>query len=85
VLLLTLCSLLFYSAEEQFTVDFSHTLFLKAISPIDCWPGEQVGRGGPVLKLIDDVACIVAAQHCYHYCITVGVDSTFFFKGVSLG
>ncbi|XP_076598187.1 cytosolic acyl coenzyme A thioester hydrolase isoform X1 [Chaetodon auriga] len=69
---------------EQHTVGFSQSSLIHLVGPSDCTLDHYV-HGGVTMKLMDEVAGIVAARHCNTNIVTASVDAINFHRKVKKG
>eukprot|EP00066_Takifugu_rubripes_P011432 XP_011600698.1 PREDICTED: cytosolic acyl coenzyme A thioester hydrolase isoform X1 [Takifugu rubripes] len=72
------------SKPEQHTVGFSQSSLIHLVGPLDCTLHDYV-HGGVTMKLMDEVAGIVAARHCNTNVVTVAVDAINFHRKIKKG
>ncbi|XP_010873975.2 cytosolic acyl coenzyme A thioester hydrolase isoform X2 [Esox lucius] len=72
------------SAPEPYTVGFSQSSLIHLVGPSDCTLHGFV-RGGVTMKLMDEVAGIVAARHCKTNIVTASVDAINFHRKIMKG
>ncbi|XP_062854602.1 cytosolic acyl coenzyme A thioester hydrolase isoform X2 [Trichomycterus rosablanca] len=72
------------SLPEPFTVGFSQSSLIHLIGPSDCTLLGFV-HGGVTMKLMDEVAGIVAARHCKTNIVTASVDAINFHRKIKKG
>ncbi|CAG03202.1 unnamed protein product, partial [Tetraodon nigroviridis] len=72
------------SNPEQHTVGFSQSSLIHLVGPLDCTLHNYV-HGGVTMKLMDEVAGIVAARHCRTNVVTVAVDAINFHRTIKKG
>ncbi|XP_046727473.1 cytosolic acyl coenzyme A thioester hydrolase isoform X3 [Silurus meridionalis] len=70
--------------KEPFTVGFSQSSLIHLIGPSDCTLHGFV-HGGVTMKLMDEVAGIVAARHCKTNIVTASVDAINFHRKINKG
>ncbi|XP_029292381.1 cytosolic acyl coenzyme A thioester hydrolase isoform X2 [Cottoperca gobio] len=69
---------------EQHTVGFSQSSLIHLVGPSDCTLHHYV-HGGVTMKLMDEVAGIVAARHCNTNIVTASVDAINFHRKINKG
>ncbi|KAF3696714.1 Cytosolic acyl coenzyme A thioester hydrolase [Channa argus] len=69
---------------EQCTVGFSQSTLIHLVGPSDCILHQYV-HGGVTMKLMDEVAGIVAARHCNTNVVTASVDAINFHRKIKKG
>ncbi|XP_040912798.1 cytosolic acyl coenzyme A thioester hydrolase isoform X2 [Toxotes jaculatrix] len=69
---------------EQHTVGFSQSTLIHLVGPSDCTLHNYV-HGGVTMKLMDEVAGIVAARHCNTNIVTASVDAINFHRKIKKG
>lgn len=69
---------------EQHTVGFSQSSLIHLVGPSDCTLHDYV-HGGVTMKLMDEVAGIVAARHCNTNIVTASVDAINFHRKIKKG
>ncbi|KAJ8016389.1 hypothetical protein DPEC_G00006720 [Dallia pectoralis] len=69
---------------EPYTVGFSQSSLIHLVGPSDCTLHGFV-RGGVTMKLMDEVAGIVAARHCKTNIVTASVDAINFHRKIMKG
>ncbi|XP_026188607.1 cytosolic acyl coenzyme A thioester hydrolase isoform X2 [Mastacembelus armatus] len=69
---------------EQYTVGFSQSNLIHLVGPSDCTLHDYV-HGGVTMKLMDEVAGIVAARHCNTNVVTASVDAINFHRKIKKG
>ncbi|KAM4563140.1 cytosolic acyl coenzyme A thioester hydrolase isoform 1-T1 [Odontesthes bonariensis] len=69
---------------ELHTVSSSQSSLIQLMGPSDCMLHDYV-RGGTIMKLMDEVAGIVAARHCNTNIVTASVDAINFHRKVKKG
>lgn len=69
---------------EQHTVGFSQSSLIHLVGPSDCTLHDYV-QGGVTMKLMDEVAGIVAARHCSTNVVTASVDAINFHRKIKKG
>ncbi|XP_071331852.1 cytosolic acyl coenzyme A thioester hydrolase isoform X2 [Trachinotus anak] len=69
---------------EQHTVGFSQSSLIHLVGPSDCTLHNYV-HGGVTMKLMDEVAGIVAARHCSTNVVTASVDAINFHRKIKKG
>uniref|UniRef100_A0A8B9KI68 palmitoyl-CoA hydrolase n=1 Tax=Astyanax mexicanus TaxID=7994 RepID=A0A8B9KI68_ASTMX len=72
------------SFPEPYTVGFSQSSLIHLIGPSDCTLHGFV-HGGVTMKLMDEVAGIVAARHCKTNIVTASVDAINFHRKIKKG
>uniref|UniRef100_A0A672PD79 palmitoyl-CoA hydrolase n=1 Tax=Sinocyclocheilus grahami TaxID=75366 RepID=A0A672PD79_SINGR len=72
------------SLPEPYTVAFSQSSLIHLIGPSDCTLHGFV-HGGVTMKLMDEVAGIVAARHCKTNIVTASVDAINFHRKIKKG
>ncbi|KAA0713520.1 Cytosolic acyl coenzyme A thioester hydrolase [Triplophysa tibetana] len=72
------------SLPEPYTVGFSQSSLIHLIGPSDCTLLGFV-HGGVTMKLMDEVAGIVAARHCKTNIVTASVDAINFHRKIKKG
>ncbi|XP_062247144.1 cytosolic acyl coenzyme A thioester hydrolase isoform X2 [Platichthys flesus] len=72
------------SNPEQHTVGFSQSSLIHLVGPSDCTLHDCV-HGGVTMKLMDEVAGIVAARHCNTNIVTASVDAINFHSKIKKG
>ncbi|XP_075946981.1 cytosolic acyl coenzyme A thioester hydrolase [Anarhichas minor] len=70
--------------KEQHTVSFSQSSLIHLVGPSDCTLHHYV-HGGVTMKLMDEVAGIVAARHCSTNIVTASVDAINFHRKINKG
>nr|XP_006124767.2 cytosolic acyl coenzyme A thioester hydrolase isoform X1 [Pelodiscus sinensis] len=70
--------------KEPFTVGYSQSSLIHLVGPSDCTLHGFV-HGGVTMKLMDEVAGIVAARHCKTNIVTASVDAINFHKKIKKG
>ncbi|XP_061590996.1 cytosolic acyl coenzyme A thioester hydrolase isoform X2 [Cololabis saira] len=70
--------------KERYTVGFSQSSLIHLVSPSDCTLLDYV-HGGVTMKLMDEVAGIVAARHCGTFIVTASVDAINFHRKIKKG
>nr|XP_020475692.1 cytosolic acyl coenzyme A thioester hydrolase isoform X2 [Monopterus albus] len=68
---------------EQYTVGFSQSSLIHLLGPSDCT--HNYVHGGATMKLMDEVAGIVAARHCNTNVVTASVDAINFHRKIKKG
>lgn len=68
----------------QHTVQFSQSSLIHLVGPSDCTLHDYV-HGGVTMKLMDEVAGIVAARHCNTNIVTASVDAINFHRKIKKG
>ncbi|CAG6021254.1 unnamed protein product [Menidia menidia] len=69
---------------ERHTVGFSQSSLIHLVGPSDCTLHDYV-HGGTTMKLMDEVAGIVAARHCNTNIVTASVDAINFHRKIKKG
>ncbi|XP_029363283.1 cytosolic acyl coenzyme A thioester hydrolase isoform X1 [Echeneis naucrates] len=69
---------------EKYTVGFSQSSLIHLVGPSDCTQHSYV-PGGRTMKLMDDVAGIVATRHCQTNVVTASVGPINFHRKISKG
>ncbi|XP_038678270.1 cytosolic acyl coenzyme A thioester hydrolase isoform X2 [Scyliorhinus canicula] len=69
---------------EPFTVGYSQSSLIHLVGPSDCALHKFV-QGGVTMKLMDEVAGIVAARHCKTNIVTASVDAINFHQKIQKG
>lgn len=69
---------------EPHTVGFSQSNLIHLVGPSDCIIRDYA-HGGVPMKLMDEVAGLVAANHCRTNVVTVSVDAINFHRTIKLG
>ncbi|XP_031594079.1 cytosolic acyl coenzyme A thioester hydrolase isoform X4 [Oreochromis aureus] len=69
---------------EKHTVGFSQSSLIHLVGPSDCTLHDYV-HGGVTMKLMDEVAGIVAARHCNTNVVTASVDAINFHRKIKKG
>eukprot|EP00062_Callorhinchus_milii_P016544 gi/632967958/ref/XP_007900271.1/ PREDICTED: cytosolic acyl coenzyme A thioester hydrolase isoform X2 [Callorhinchus milii] len=69
---------------EPYTVRYSQSSLIHLVSPSDCVLHGFV-QGGVTMKLMDEVAGIVAARHCKTNIVTASVDAINFHHKIQKG
>ncbi|XP_015233208.1 PREDICTED: cytosolic acyl coenzyme A thioester hydrolase isoform X4 [Cyprinodon variegatus] len=69
---------------ERYTVGFSQSSLIHLVGPSDCTLDDFV-YGGVTMKLMDEVAGIVAARHCNTNIVTASVDAINFHRKIKKG
>ncbi|XP_047655990.1 cytosolic acyl coenzyme A thioester hydrolase isoform X3 [Tachysurus fulvidraco] len=72
------------SLPEPYTVGFSQSSLIHLIGPSDCTLHGFV-HGGVTMKLMDEVAGIVAVRHCKTNVVTASVDAINFHRKIEKG
>uniref|UniRef100_UPI0037E78EC1 cytosolic acyl coenzyme A thioester hydrolase isoform X2 n=1 Tax=Semicossyphus pulcher TaxID=241346 RepID=UPI0037E78EC1 len=72
------------SSPERHTVGFSQSSLIHLVGPSDCTLHDYV-QGGVTMKLMDEVAGIVAARHCNTNIVTASVDAINFHRKIRKG
>lgn len=70
--------------KEPYTVGSSHSSLIHLIGPSDCTLLGFV-HGGVTMKLMDEVAGIVAVRHCKTNVVTASVDAINFHRKIKKG
>ncbi|XP_053480523.1 cytosolic acyl coenzyme A thioester hydrolase isoform X1 [Ictalurus furcatus] len=70
--------------KEPYTIGFSQSSLIHLIGPSDCTLHGFV-QGGVTMKLMDEVAGIVAARHCKTNIVTASVDAINFHRKIKKG
>ncbi|XP_005733058.1 cytosolic acyl coenzyme A thioester hydrolase isoform X1 [Pundamilia nyererei] len=70
--------------KEKHTVGFSQSSLIHLVGPSDCTLHDYV-HGGVTMKLMDEVAGIVAARHCNTNIVTASVDAINFHRKIKKG
>ncbi|KAL3974271.1 hypothetical protein ACER0C_022897 [Sarotherodon galilaeus] len=70
--------------KEKHTVAFSQSSLIHLVGPSDCTLHDYV-HGGVTMKLMDEVAGIVAARHCNTNVVTASVDAINFHRKIKKG
>ncbi|XP_075898089.1 cytosolic acyl coenzyme A thioester hydrolase isoform X2 [Nelusetta ayraudi] len=70
--------------KERHTVAFSQSSLIHLVGPSDCTLHNYV-HGGVTMKLMDEVAGIVAARHCNTNIVTASVDPINFHRKIKKG
>ncbi|XP_039459839.1 cytosolic acyl coenzyme A thioester hydrolase isoform X1 [Oreochromis aureus] len=70
--------------KEKHTVGFSQSSLIHLVGPSDCTLHDYV-HGGVTMKLMDEVAGIVAARHCNTNVVTASVDAINFHRKIKKG
>nr|XP_046253142.1 cytosolic acyl coenzyme A thioester hydrolase isoform X3 [Scatophagus argus] len=70
--------------KEQHTVGFSQSSLIHLVGPSDCTLHNYV-HGGVTMKLMDEVAGIVAARHCNTNIVTASVEAINFHRKIKKG
>ncbi|XP_076845148.1 cytosolic acyl coenzyme A thioester hydrolase isoform X2 [Brachyhypopomus gauderio] len=70
--------------KEPYTVGFSQSSLIHLVGPSDCTLHGFV-HGGVTMKLMDEVAGIVAARHCKTNIVTASVDAINFHRKIKKG
>ncbi|KAM6296222.1 cytosolic acyl coenzyme A thioester hydrolase [Aegotheles albertisi] len=70
--------------KEPYTVGYSQSSLIHLVGPSDCTLLGFV-HGGVTMKLMDEVAGIVAARHCKTNIVTASVDAINFHKKIKKG
>ncbi|KAM9431985.1 cytosolic acyl coenzyme A thioester hydrolase-like, partial [Clarias gariepinus] len=82
--IITTVSLPERQTKEPYTVGFSQSSLIHLIGPSDCTLHGFV-HGGVTMKLMDEVAGIVAARHCKTNIVTASVDAINFHRKIKKG
>ncbi|KAJ6666122.1 hypothetical protein lerEdw1_001026 [Lerista edwardsae] len=69
---------------EPYTVGYSQSSLIHLVGPSDCTVHGFV-HGGVTMKLMDEVAGIVAARHCKTNIVTASVDAINFHEKIKKG
>lgn len=69
---------------EPYTVGYSQSSLIHLVGPSDCTLHGYV-HGGVTMKLMDEVAGIVAARHCKTNIVTASVDAINFHRKIQKG
>ncbi|XP_062889547.1 cytosolic acyl coenzyme A thioester hydrolase isoform X2 [Mobula hypostoma] len=69
---------------EPYTVGYSQSSLIHLVGPSDCALHNFV-QGGVTMKLMDEVAGIVAARHCKTNIVTASVDAINFHQKIEKG
>ncbi|XP_033012445.1 cytosolic acyl coenzyme A thioester hydrolase isoform X2 [Lacerta agilis] len=69
---------------EPYTVGYSQSSLIHLVGPSDCTMHGFV-HGGVTMKLMDEVAGIVAARHCKTNIVTASVDAINFHEKIKKG
>ncbi|XP_069803481.1 cytosolic acyl coenzyme A thioester hydrolase isoform X1 [Dendropsophus ebraccatus] len=69
---------------EPYTVGYSQSSLIHLVGPSDCTLLGYV-HGGVTMKLMDEVAGIVAARHCKTNIVTASVDAINFHRKIQKG
>ncbi|XP_024148249.1 cytosolic acyl coenzyme A thioester hydrolase isoform X2 [Oryzias melastigma] len=72
------------TTKEPHTVGFSQSSLIHLVGPLDCTLHDYV-HGGVTMKLMDEVAGIVAARHCNTNIVTASVDAINFHRKIKKG
>ncbi|XP_062315604.1 cytosolic acyl coenzyme A thioester hydrolase isoform X1 [Osmerus eperlanus] len=72
------------TTKEPHTVGFSQSSLIHLVGPSDCTLLGFV-HGGVTMKLMDEVAGIVAARHCKTNIVTASVDAINFHRKIKKG
>ncbi|KAM3617941.1 uncharacterized protein V6R79_013020 [Siganus canaliculatus] len=72
------------SNPEKHTVGFSQSSLIHLVGPSDCTLHNYV-HGGVTMKLMDEVAGIVATRHCHTNVVTASVDAINFHRKIMKG
>ncbi|KAE8593232.1 hypothetical protein XENTR_v10019039 [Xenopus tropicalis] len=70
--------------QEEYTVGYSQSSLIHLVGPSDCTLHGFV-HGGVTMKLMDEVAGIVAARHCKTNIVTASVDAIDFHRKIKKG
>ncbi|MBN3323305.1 BACH hydrolase, partial [Atractosteus spatula] len=70
--------------KDAYTVGFSQSSLIHLVGPSDCTLHGFV-HGGVTMKLMDEVAGIVAARHCKTNIVTASVDAINFHRKIKKG
>ncbi|KAL6119887.1 acot7 [Pungitius sinensis] len=70
--------------KEKHTVSFSQSSLIHLVGPSDCTLHSNV-HGGVTMKLMDEVAGIVAFRHCNTNIVTASVDAINFHRKINKG
>ncbi|XP_043854699.1 cytosolic acyl coenzyme A thioester hydrolase isoform X2 [Dromiciops gliroides] len=70
--------------KEPYTVSYSQSTLIHLVGPSDCTLHGFV-HGGVTMKLMDEVAGIVAARHCKTNIVTASVDAINFHDKIRKG
>ncbi|KAE8593231.1 hypothetical protein XENTR_v10019039 [Xenopus tropicalis] len=70
--------------KEEYTVGYSQSSLIHLVGPSDCTLHGFV-HGGVTMKLMDEVAGIVAARHCKTNIVTASVDAIDFHRKIKKG
>ncbi|KAM9343305.1 cytosolic acyl coenzyme A thioester hydrolase isoform 1-T1 [Pholidichthys leucotaenia] len=70
--------------QEQHTVGFSQSSLIHLVGPSDCTLHDYV-HGGVTMKLMDEVAGIVAFRHCNTNVVTASVEAINFHRKIKKG
>ncbi|XP_073459760.1 cytosolic acyl coenzyme A thioester hydrolase isoform X3 [Aquarana catesbeiana] len=70
--------------KEPYTVGYSQSSLIHLVGPSDCTLHGYV-HGGVTMKLMDEVAGIVAARHCKTNIVTASVDAINFHRKIQKG
>ncbi|XP_068997153.1 cytosolic acyl coenzyme A thioester hydrolase isoform X1 [Embiotoca jacksoni] len=71
-------------AKERHTIGFSQSSLIHLVGPSDCSLHNYV-HGGVTMKLMDEVAGIVACRHCNTNIVTASVDAINFHRKIKNG
>ncbi|XP_066463426.1 cytosolic acyl coenzyme A thioester hydrolase isoform X2 [Eleutherodactylus coqui] len=71
-------------SQNQYTVGYSQSSLIHLVGPSDCTLHGYV-HGGVTMKLMDEVAGIVAARHCKTNIVTASVDAINFHRKIQKG
>ncbi|KAK9392160.1 cytosolic acyl coenzyme A thioester hydrolase [Crotalus adamanteus] len=71
-------------SKEPYTIGFSQSSLIHLVGPSDCTMHGFV-HGGVTMKLMDEVAGIVAARHCKTNIVTASVDAINFHEKIKQG
>ncbi|XP_048375341.1 cytosolic acyl coenzyme A thioester hydrolase isoform X2 [Sphaerodactylus townsendi] len=69
---------------DPYTVGYSQSSLIHLVGPSDCTLHGFV-HGGVTMKLMDEVAGIVAARHCKTNIVTASVDAINFHEKIKIG
>ncbi|XP_069579517.1 cytosolic acyl coenzyme A thioester hydrolase isoform X4 [Brachyistius frenatus] len=69
---------------ERHTIGFSQSSLIQLVGPSDCSLHNYV-HGGVTMKLMDEVAGIVACRHCNTNIVTASVDAINFHRKIKNG
>ncbi|XP_068602955.1 cytosolic acyl coenzyme A thioester hydrolase [Brachionichthys hirsutus] len=70
--------------REQYSIGFSQSTLIHLVGPSDCTIHSYV-HGGVTMKLMDEVAGIVAARHCNTNIVTASVEAINFHRKIPNG